>query len=46
MSSRVSIPFLLFPLLLVTQSDAKNKRQQLLPDYVLQAQTDVVVVCE
>ena len=43
MVSRISIVFL-FLLLLVPPSDAKNKKKQLLPDYVLQAQNVLVVI--
>jgi hypothetical protein len=44
MSSRVPFVVLLLSLLLVVQTDAKNKNKQQLPDYVLQAQTVLVVV--
>jgi len=44
MSNRASILFLLLPLLLVAKTDAKDKKQSLLPLYVLQAQTVAVVV--
>ncbi len=40
---RISI-VLLFSLLLAPASDAKNKKQQLLPDYVLRAQYVLVVI--
>jgi hypothetical protein len=42
MSVRMSIVFLL--LLLIPQADAKNKKKQLLPDYVLKAQRVLVVI--
>lgn len=44
MSSRISVILLSLLFLLVTQSDAKNKKKQLLPDYVLRAETVLVVV--
>jgi hypothetical protein len=44
MHSRISIVLLSFLLLLVSQSDAKNKKKQLLPDYVLEAERVLVVV--
>jgi hypothetical protein len=43
MSGRVPIAFLVL-LLLVPQASAKKKKKQLLPDYVLQAQTVAVVI--
>jgi len=43
MSGRMSIFFLLL-LLLVPLADAKNKKKQMLPDYVLKAQTILVVI--
>ena len=43
MSGRMSIFFLLL-LLLVPLADAKNKKKQVLPDYVLKAQTILVVI--
>jgi hypothetical protein len=43
MSGRISIVFLAL-LLMVSQADAKNKKKQLLPDYVLHAQRVVVVI--
>src|SRR5215471_4837723 len=42
MSVRVAIAF--FLLLLVPQANAKNKKKQALPDYVLKAQTVAVVI--
>ena len=44
MSRRMSIAFLFFLLLSVPGMDAKNKKKQLLPDYVLQAQRVLVVI--
>ncbi len=44
MSSRVSIVFLSLFLLFAPQLHAKNKKKQLLPDYVLQAQYVLVVI--
>jgi len=43
MSDRISISFLLL-LLLVPLADGKNKKKQTLPDYVLNAQTILVVI--
>jgi hypothetical protein len=43
MVSRISIVFL-FLLLLARPGDAKNKKKQLLPDYVLRAQYVLVVI--
>jgi hypothetical protein len=43
-SNRVSIVFLFLLLLLVPQIHAKNKKKQLLPDYVLRAERVLVVV--
>jgi hypothetical protein len=43
MSVRVPIAFLVL-LLLVPQSSAKNKKKQVLPEYVLRAQTVAVVI--
>jgi hypothetical protein len=43
MCSRVSIVFL-FLFLLAPQGNAKNKKKQLLPDYVLKAQNVLVVI--
>ena len=43
MSSRMSI-FLFALLLLAPPADSKNKKKQLLPDYVLKAQTVLVVI--
>lgn len=43
MSGRVLIPFLVL-LLLVPQASAKNKKKQVLPNYVLKAQTVAVVL--
>lgn len=44
MSSRVSIVFLVLLLLVVSGLDAKNKKKQLLPEYVLRAERVLVVV--
>ena len=44
MSCRVSIVFLSLFLLFAPQLHAKNKKKQLLPDYVLQAQYVLVVI--
>ena len=44
MSSRISIVFLFLLLLLVPQIDAKNKKKQLLPDYILRAEKVLVVI--
>jgi hypothetical protein len=44
MSSRISIIFLFLLLLLVPQIEAKNKKKQLLPDYVLRAERVFVVI--
>jgi hypothetical protein len=44
MSNRISIVFLCFLLLLVSQVNAKNKKKQLLADDVLRAQRVLVVV--
>jgi len=45
MSSRMSVVYLfLFLLLLVPQINAKNKKKQLLPDYVLRAERGLVVI--
>src|SRR5262245_53670144 len=41
MTRRISVFFLL---LLALSADAKNKKKQVLPDYVLQAQTVFVVI--
>ena len=43
MSLRVPIAFLVV-LLLLPQASAKNKKKQVLPDYVLRAQTVAVVI--
>lgn len=43
MSGRVPIAFLVL-LLLIPQASAKQKKKQLLPDYVLHAQTVAVVI--
>jgi hypothetical protein len=43
MTGRTSV-FVLLLLLTVLPADAKNKKKQVLPDYVLQAQTVVVVI--
>lgn len=44
MGSRVSIVFLSLLLLLAPQLHAKNKKKQLLPDYVLRAQYVLIVI--
>ena len=44
MSGRISPVFLFLLLLLVPQIDAKNKKKQLLPDYVLRAERVFVVI--
>ena len=44
MSSRISIIFLFLLLLLVPHIEAKNKKKQLLPDYVLHAERVFVVI--
>ena len=44
MSSRMSVVYLFLLLLLVPQINAKNKKKQLLPDYVLRAERVLVVI--
>jgi hypothetical protein len=44
MSTRISIVFLFLLLLLAPHIDAKNKKKQLLPDYVLRAERVLVVI--
>jgi hypothetical protein len=44
MSVRVPIAFLVLLLFLVPQASAKNKKKQVLPEYVLKAQTVAVVI--
>jgi hypothetical protein len=44
MSSRISIVFLFILLFCAPQIDAKNKKKQLLPDYVLRAERVLVVI--
>jgi hypothetical protein len=44
MFSRVSIVFLSLLLFFLPQVNAKNKKKQLLPDYVLRAEHVVVVI--
>ena len=44
MSSRMSVVYLFLLLLVVPQINAKNKKKQLLPDYVLRAERVLVVI--